>query len=64
MCLKWVNSKIKKMTWLDIGFVKLAVAGFILFIAKIWTPILSLQWYWYLVVMALALIRPLYKIFK
>jgi len=35
------DSKIKKLNWLDIQFIKLSVAGCILMIAKLWEPLLS-----------------------
>lgn len=57
----WVNSKIKKMNWTDIQFMKLSVAGFILMIAKLWEPLLSLDWYWYAIIGMLAAIKPAYK---
>jgi|TARA_Y100000031_G_scaffold149339_1_gene187018 hypothetical protein len=59
----WVDSKIPNMRWYDIGLVKLSVAGFVLFLAKLWQPLLALEWYWYLVVALVAMIRPLYLVF-
>lgn len=57
----WVNPKIKKMSWIDIQFVKLASMAFILMIARLWPPIASLDWYWYGLIMILAAIVPLRK---
>ena len=45
--IKWANNKIEKLTWIDMGLTKLAVAAFALMIAKIWPPLLNLDWYWY-----------------
>jgi len=59
----WADSKIQKFQWYDIGYIKLAVAGFILMIAKLWPPLLSLDWYWYLVIGVVGLIRPYYIMF-
>ncbi len=59
-----MESKIPKMKWYDIGFVKLSVAGFVLFLAKIWSDLLALEWYWYLLIGVLAMIRPLYVMFS
>jgi hypothetical protein len=56
---EWMNSRIQKCVWYDIGFVKLSVAAFILMIAKLWAPLLSLEWYWYLIIGVIAAIRPL-----
>ena len=61
---EWLNSKVQKMHWFDIGLVKLSVAAFILMVAKLWAPLLSLPWYWYGVVFVLAAIKPVYKVFS
>lgn len=63
-CTKWLNSKVKKMNWFDIKMIKWSVAAFILLIAKLWPPLLSLNWYWYLIIGVVAMIRPLYTMFK
>jgi uncharacterized membrane protein len=55
------DKKIKKLNWIDIGLIKLAVAGFILMLAKLWQPLLSLDWYWYGIIFLLAAIRPFRK---
>jgi len=55
------DSKIKKLNWVDIQFIKLSVAGAILMIAKLWEPLLSLDWYWYATIFVLAAIKPAYK---
>jgi len=56
------DSKIKKLNWVDIQFIKLSVAGCILMIAKLWEPLLSLDWYWYAIIFVLAAIKPVYKV--
>ena len=61
---EWGNSKIEKFKWLDIGLLKLSVAAFILMVAKLWAPILSLEWYWYGVIFLLAAIKPLKVMFS
>lgn len=55
------DSKTKKLNWVDIQFIKLSVAGCILMIAKLWEPLLSLDWYWYAIIFVLAAIKPAYK---
>ena len=60
----WVESKIQNMRWFDISFVKLSSAAFILMIAKLWSGILVLDWYWYAVIGIIAAIRPLTVMFK
>ncbi len=59
----WINSKIVKMKWYDVSLVKLSTAAFILMVAKLWQPILSLDWYRYLVIFAVAGIIPMGKVF-
>jgi len=63
-CFKWANAQIKKLDWADISLIKLCVAAFILMIAKLWSPILVLKWYWYLIIGVVLAIRPFIKIFK
>lgn len=60
----WINSKMNRFNWVDVGLIKLSVAGFILMIAKFWKPLLSLDWYWYAIFFVLAAIKPVYKIFE
>jgi hypothetical protein len=62
--INWINARIKKLNFWDIGFIKLSVAGFVLMIAKLWEPLISLDWYWYALVFVLAAIIPMLKIFK
>ena len=55
------NSKVKNLGWVDVQLIKLSVAGCVLMIAKLWEPLLSLDWYWYAVIFVLAAIKPAYK---
>jgi len=56
-----VDSKIKKCDLIDIKLIRLSSAALVLMIAKIWKPLLSLDWYWYGVIFVLAMIKPIYK---
>lgn len=49
---------------IDMGLTKLAVFAGALFIAKLWDPILSLEWYWYLIIWVVAAIKPLATVLK
>ena len=60
----WLDLKVKQCSFIDIQFIKLSVAGFILMIAKLWKPILSLDWYWYAIISVLAAIKPISKVLK
>lgn len=61
---RWLNSRVKNLHWTDISLTKISVAGFILMIAKLWEPILGLDWYWYAAIFVLAVIKPMYKVCK
>ena len=60
----WLNKLTKKINWTDIVLIKLSVAAFILWIAKIFPPILGLEPKAYLTIAILAAIKPTYSIFK
>jgi hypothetical protein len=59
-----MEGKIKNMKWYDISLIKLSTAAIILMIAKLWSGLLYLDWYWYLIIFIVAAIRPFIKIFK
>lgn len=44
--------------------IKLSVIAFTLMIAKLWSGILALDWYYYLIFMIIFAIVPIIKIFK
>lgn len=58
--IKKMNQKIKKMTHWDIALLKIGIVAFTLMVAKLWTPLLSLEWYWY----GLIFIIPYVILFK
>lgn len=62
--LKWVDSKVKHLRWFDISLIKLSTAAFVLLVAKFYPPILSLEWYWYVVLGLVAAIRPIMAMFR
>ena len=64
MCFEKFNSSIKKMNMCDIGLVKLSVLAFTLMLAKLWPPILSLEWYMYGGLFILLALKPLYRVLK
>ena len=59
----WANKKVRLMDWIDVAFVKLGVFSFALFIVKVWEPILSLEWYWYLIIYVILIARPFYRVY-
>ena len=50
--------------YIDIRLMGLMGFAFGLMIAKLWEPILYLDWYWYLIIALLASIKPLITFFK
>lgn len=60
----YANKGIRKMNVVDMSLTKLAVFAFALMLAKIWDPILSLDWYFYAIIWVVAAIVPLYNFFK
>jgi len=61
--MDWMDSKTKNLDGLDIGLLKLSVFFFTLMLAKLWAPLLSLEWYWYALAFVLAGIKPTYDVF-
>jgi hypothetical protein len=61
---KWADGKAKKMSALDIGLLKISVFFLALLLAKLYTPLLSLDWQVYALVFALAAILPTCDVFK
>jgi len=49
---------------IDIRLSKLGGLAFGLMIAKLWEPILILDWYWYLIIALLAWIKPAMTFWK
>ncbi len=60
----WLDSKAKNLGWFDVGMVKWATFAFALMLAKLWSPLLSLNWYWYAAIGVLVVIKPMHKMFK
>jgi hypothetical protein len=56
----WANGRVARLTWVDIPLIKLSVAAFVLMLAKLWEPLLSLDWYWYALGGTLMGIGPTY----
>ncbi len=63
MCFNWINEKLKKLTCVDIGITKFCVAAFVLMLAKLWPPMLNLEWYWYGSVFAVTYIYLIVRVF-
>jgi uncharacterized protein YacL len=57
--LKWVNKNLKKINAWDMALIKVSLIAFGLLIAKLWPTILALDWYWYLIIFIVAIIKPM-----
>ena len=47
-----------KADFIDVILAETSAMAFALLFAKYWSPILSLDWYWYLVIMIVAAYKP------
>ena len=56
------NARVARLRLADVQLIKLSVAGFILMVARLWPPLLGLDWYWYAVIGVLAAVRPGYRV--
>ncbi len=57
------NELLARMDIVDVKLACLGKAALILMIAKLWPPLLSLEWYWYLVMSAVLYAKPLKQMF-
>ncbi|MBT4935701.1 hypothetical protein HOL21_02105 [Candidatus Woesearchaeota archaeon] len=58
------NYKKKKFTLIDVASDEVAMVAFAFFVAKYWTAVTSLAWYWYVIVFVVFLIKPLMAMIK
>ncbi len=63
MCFKWLDKNVKKLKGSDVPLFKVSVAAFALMVAKLWAPLLGLEWYWYAVIGVVASIIPMKRLF-
>ncbi len=59
-----LNMMNKNMDIFDTGLTKWSVFFFTLMIVKFWPVLLTLEWYYYLVIFIVLVARPLYHFFK
>ncbi len=43
----WMNERVRRMKWQDIALLKICVFSLALLLAKTWSWILDLDWWWY-----------------
>ncbi len=61
--LQWVNTKISKMTYWDIGILKLCLVAFTLMIASLFPRLTQVSWPWYGAVFFVSYLYLMYKLF-
>jgi len=53
-----------KVDWIDVVLIKIGVFVATLLLIKLWNPILSFGWYWYLIIWVIVAIRPMKTYYK
>ena len=56
--IKWANSLVDEFDYFDMVLIKLATVAFTLMVARLWEPLLNLNWYWYGILFLILIIRP------
>ncbi len=56
--LPWMARVVRGLEWYDLSLVNLGTAAFTLMVAKLYSPILAFEWYWYGLLSVLASTRP------
>jgi hypothetical protein len=66
--IKWINTKVAKMNWLDFALTKLSVFLFTLFLITCWSNflvfIMGIEWWWFLILSLLVALPVLRKMFS
>lgn len=60
----YMNSRVQKLDWIDIGLVKLSVAIFGIIIAKLLPIVTTYDYLILIIIMVIIAIRPTYRTFK
>lgn len=60
----YMNSRVQKLDWIDIGLVKLSVSIFGIIIAKLLPVVTTYDYLILIIIMIIVAIRPIYKSFK
>lgn len=56
-----IDTIIQRYRWYDISLIKISSGAFLLMVAKLWPPLLALDWYYYLAVSIVAAVPVLRK---
>jgi hypothetical protein len=60
---EWMNKNSHNLQWYDYASVKIGMIALALMVAKLWSDILYLEWYWYLLIFLVFMIRPFLRFF-
>jgi len=59
----WTDSKIKKLSWVDVALVKLSCVAFGVMLVALIPSLVEINVWWIIAVAILLAIKPAYKIF-
>ena len=59
-----INGGKKRFTIVDVASDEIAMFALAFLIAKYWVTVTSLAWYWYVIIFAVFIIKPLIAMFK
>ena len=62
--IQLINSGKKKFTVIDVASDEIAMFAFAFIIAKYWSAVTALAWYWYVVIFVVFIIKPIMAMFK
>ena len=62
--MQLINGGKKQFTMVDVASDEMAMFALAFLIAKYWTGVTSLAWYWYAIIFVIFLIKPVMAMFK
>ena len=60
---EWLNSKVHKMNWVDVGLLKICVFCFTMMMVLVFPKLLLTNWKWYAIPFAITYIYLVWKIY-
>lgn len=60
----WTDSKIKKLSWVDVALVKLSCVAFGVMLVALIPSLVEINVWWIVAVAILLAIKPAYKVFR
>jgi hypothetical protein len=62
--IQLINGGKKQFTIVDVASDEIAMFALAILIAKYWTAVTSLAWYWYVIIFAVFIIKPVMAMLK